>query len=112
MSAYLSNALTGGANGMPGAPHSDRSRNAPHYLPFLMGHVDEKLLARLPSNQHPHFNVLYHNPSSTVNASSTSPSLSNSSASDIHDGSYVTSPPDRFDAHRRGIKLELQDATA
>ena len=107
MSAYLSNALTGGGTVMPEPPHPDRSRNAPHYLPFLMGHVDEKLLARLPSNPHPHFNVLYHNPSSAI-----SPSLSDSSASDVHDGSYVTSPPDRFGEHRRTIKLELQDATA
>ncbi|CAF2759857.1 unnamed protein product [Rotaria sp. Silwood2] len=118
MSTYLSNALTAtvGANNT----NSDRpSQIVPpppppppptHYLPFLMGHIDENLLARLPSNQHPHLNLLYHNnqaiPSSTLNLSSVSPS-SNSSSSE----SYLTNQFDRFDHHRR-VKLEIQDTTA
>ncbi|CAF3297789.1 unnamed protein product [Rotaria socialis] len=118
MSAYLSNALTANV----GANNSNIDRPSQivpppppppppaHYLPFLMGHMDENLLARLPSNQHPHFNLLYHNnqaiSSSNLNISSVSPS-SNSSSSE----SYLTNQFDRFDNHRR-VKLEMQDTTA
>ncbi len=113
MSTYLSNALTAPV----GSSNNDRPSQVvppppPHYLPFLMGHLDEKLLTRLPSTQHPHFSLLYHNhqaipsSSSTMNPSSVSPS-SNSSSSE----SYLTNPIDRFDHHRR-VKLEIQDATA
>ncbi|CAF0794276.1 unnamed protein product [Adineta steineri] len=114
MSSYLSNALA--ANVPPNNSTNDRpSQVIPpppaHYLPFLMGHIDEKLLTRLPSNQHPHFNLLYHNhqptsSSTTLNPSSVSPS-SNSSSSE----SYLTNVIDRFDHHRR-VKLELQDTSA
>lgn len=120
MSTYLSNALTATVTGnnsnverpsqiVPPPPPAPPPPAA-HYLPFLMGHIDENLLTRLPSSQHPHFNLLYHNnqsiPSSTLNLSSVSPS-SNSSSSE----SYLTNQYDRFDQHRR-IKLEMQDTTA
>ncbi|CAF1217335.1 unnamed protein product, partial [Adineta ricciae] len=118
MSSYLSNALTASVGTVN--PTNDRSSQVavppppppppPHYLPFLMGHIDEKLLTRLPLNQHPHFNLLYQNhpttPILTMNPSSVSPS-SNSSSSE----SYSTNPVDRFDHHRR-VKLELQDSIA
>ncbi|CAF3644377.1 unnamed protein product [Rotaria sp. Silwood1] len=118
MSTYLSNALT--ATVTANNTNNDRpSQIVPpppppppaHYLPFLMGHIDENLLTRLPSNQHPHhINLLYHNnqviSSSTLNLSSVSPS-SNSSSSE----SYLTNQFDRFDHHRR-VKLEIQDTTA
>jgi hypothetical protein len=119
MSTYLSNALTAaaGVTNTNGNNNSDRLQvPAPpsHYLPYLMGHIDDKLLTRLPPTQHPHFSLLYQNhpipTSSTINTSSASPS-STSSSSDIHDQSYLTSQIDRFDHHRR-VKLELQDATA
>jgi hypothetical protein len=111
MSTYLSNALTAtvGTNNT----NNDRSPQViqpppPHYLPFLMGHIDEKLLTRYPSNQHPHFSLLYHQttPVSTINPSSVSPS-SNSSSSE----SYLTNQIERFDHHRR-LKLEIQDTIA
>jgi hypothetical protein len=111
MSTYLSSALTANVG-----PNSDRPSQVvpppppPHYLPFLMGHIDEKLLTRLPPHQHPHFNLLYHNhqgmPPLTLNPSSVSPS-SNSSSSE----SYLTNQIDRFDHHRR-VKLEIQETTA
>jgi len=105
MSTYLSNALTanvGSNNDRPSIPPPPPP--PPHYLPFLMGHIDEKLLTRLPPNQHPHFSLLYHN--QQVNPSSVSPS-SNSSSSE----SYLTNQIERFDHHRR-VKLEIQDTTA
>jgi hypothetical protein len=124
MSTYLSNALTGTIAGTN--PNTDRPQiSVPpsHYLPFLMGHIDEKVLTRLPTPTATHSNLglLYHhhhhhhhhNPiqSSNLNISSASPtsSSSNSSTSDIHEqtSSYLTT----FDHHRR-VKLELQDATA
>ncbi|UJR22519.1 hypothetical protein I4U23_025569 [Adineta vaga] len=112
MSSYLSNALT--ASVAANNPSNDRPSQGvapplpppPHYLPFLMGHIDEKLLTRLPLNQHPHFNLLYQNHPPTLNPSSVSPS-SNSSSSE----SYLANPNDRFDHHRR-VKLELQDSIA
>jgi len=97
MSTYLSNALTA-TNDRPSVPPPPPP--PPHYLPFLMGHIDEKLLTRLPTNQHPHFSLLYHN--QQVNPSSVSPS-SNSSSSE----SYLTNQIERFDHHRR-----VQDTTA
>jgi hypothetical protein len=113
MSAYLSNALTAAV----GTNNSNTDRPSqvvppvpppPHYLPFLMGPIDEKLLQRLPSNQHhPHFSLLYHNNQSNINPSSVSPS-SNSSSSE----SYLTNQIDRFDHHHRRLKLEIQDTTA
>jgi len=99
MSTYLSNALTANVGSNTDRPQVPPP--PPHYLPFLMGHIDEKLLTRLPSNRHPHFSLLYHN-----NPSSVSPS-SNSSSSE----SYLTNHIDRFDHHRR-LKLEIQDTTA
>ncbi|CAF1549409.1 unnamed protein product, partial [Adineta steineri] len=125
MSTYLSNALTGNVVGTN--PNNERPQISvppPHYLPFLMGHIDEKVLTRLPTaptatpsnlgllyHHHPHH---HHLPiqSSNINISSASPtssSSSNSSTSDIHEqtSSYLTA----FDHHRR-VKLELQDATA
>ncbi len=114
MSTYLSNALIAPVGSNTDRPSQVIPPPPPppsHYLPFLMGHLDEKLLTRLPSN--PHFSLLYHNhqtipiSSSTINPSSVSPS-SNSSSSE----SYLTNSIDhRFDHHRR-IKLEIQDATA
>jgi len=108
MSTYLSNALA--ATVPSNTNTNDRpSQVVPppppsHYLPFLMGNIDEKLLTR----QYPHFSLLYHqaNPSLPINPSSVSPS-SNSSSSE----SYLTNQIDRFDHHRR-VKLELQDTTA
>jgi hypothetical protein len=123
MSTYLSNALTGNVGGTN--PNNDRPQipvPPPHYLPFLMGHIDEKVLTRLPPTTtptHPNLGLLYHHhhhhhhptQSSNINISSASPtsSSSNSSTSDIHEqtSSYLTT----FDHHRR-VKLELQDATA
>jgi hypothetical protein len=119
MSTYLSNALTGTVNGTN--PNNDRPQISvppPHYLPFLMGHIDEKVLTRLPPTAtHPNLGLLYHHhhhhptQSSNINISSASPtsSSSNSSTSDIHEqtSSYLTT----FDHHRR-VKLEIQDATA
>ncbi|CAF1163574.1 unnamed protein product [Adineta steineri] len=125
MSTYLSNALTGNVVGTN--PNNERPQISvppPHYLPFLMGHIDDKVLTRLPTaptatpsnlgllyHHHPHH---HHLPiqSSNINISSASPtssSSSNSSTSDIHEqtSSYLTA----FDHHRR-VKLELQDATA
>ncbi|UJR26560.1 hypothetical protein I4U23_007881 [Adineta vaga] len=124
MSAYLTNALTGNVpatNDRPQLPVPP-----PHYLPFLMGHLDEKVLARLPTNVTsstavtnipPNLGLLYHHPHhstqlSNINISSASPtssSSSNSSTSDIPEqsSSYLTT----FDHHRR-VKLELQDASA
>ena len=111
MSTYLSNALTAPIGSNVDRPSQVVPPPPPHYLPFLMGHLDEKLLTRLPSN--PHFSLLYHNhqaiptsSTSTINPSSVSPS-SNSSSSE----SYLTNPIDRFDHHRR-VKLEIQDTTA
>ncbi len=127
MSTYLSNALTGNVPGTN--PNSDRSQMPvppPHYLPFLIGHIDEKVLTRLPPpppppTAHPNLGLLYHHhhhhhptPTSNINISSASPtsssssSSSSSSTSDIHKqtSSYLTT----FD-HRR-VKLEIQDATA
>jgi hypothetical protein len=106
MSTYLSNALTAAV----GTNNSNNDRPpqvvppppTQHYLPFLMGHIDDKLLTR----QHPHFSLLYHNNQSNLNPSSVSPS-SNSSSSE----SYLTNQIDRFDHHRR-LKLEIQDTTA
>jgi hypothetical protein len=118
MSTYLSNALTAtvGSNNNNDRPSQVIPPPVPpppppsHYLPFLMGRIDEKLLTHLPSNQHPHFSLLYHNhqatPPLTINPSSLSPS-SNSSSSE----SYLTNQIDRFDHHGR-IKLEIQDTTA
>jgi hypothetical protein len=119
MSTYLSNALTGNVGGV----HSNNDRPQisvppPHYLPFLMGHIDEKVLTRLPPTATPsNLGLLYHHhhhptQSSNINISSASPtsSSSNSSTSDIHErtsSSYLTA----FDHHRR-VKLEIQDATA
>jgi hypothetical protein len=120
MSTYLSNALTGSVSGIN--PNNDRQQISvppPQYLPFLMGHIDEKVLTRLPTPAtHPNLGLLYHHhhhhptQSSNINISSASPtssSSSNSSTSDIHEqtSSYLTT----FDHHRR-LKLEIQDATA
>jgi hypothetical protein len=123
MSTYLSNALTGNVGGTN--PNNERPQiqvPPPHYLPFLMGHIDEKVLTRLPTTTptptHPNLGLLYHHhhhhhptQSSNINISSASPtsSSSNSSTSDIHEqaSSYLTT----FDHHRR-VKLEIQDATA
>ena len=118
MSTYLSNALTNSVNASNG--NSDRAQlpvPPPHYLPFLMGHLDDKVLTRLPPNSSvPNFGLLYHqqHPSSVpnVNISSASPtsSSSNSSTSDLRE---QTSPYHlaRFDESRR-VKLEIQDTTA
>jgi hypothetical protein len=116
MSTYLSNALTatvGSNNDRPSQvvppPPAPPPPPPPHYLPFLMGHLDEKLLTRLPSNQHPHFSLLYNNHQTIptiINPSSVSPSSDSSSSE-----SYLTNPIDRFDHHRR-VKLEIQDTTA
>jgi hypothetical protein len=116
MSTYLSNALTAsiGTNNnnndrpLQVVPPPPPPLPPPHYLPFLMGHIDEKLLTRFSSNQHPHFSLLYHQttPVSTINPSSVSPS-SNSSSSE----SYLTNQIERFDQHRR-VKLEIQDTIA
>lgn len=122
MSNYLSNALTSNVNGS--GTNTDRSPlpvPAPHYLPFIMGHLDEKVLSRLPgaATANPNFGLLYHHHPghqqhstslNNVNISSASPtSSSNSSGSDIHESSsgYLS----RFDDTRR-MKLELQDTTA
>lgn len=123
MSTYLSNALTNSVNGSNN--NSDRSPLAvppPHYLPFLMGHLDEKVLTRLPTTptNNPNFGLLYHHhpnhqqhssPLNNLNISSASPtsSSSNSSGSDIHEQSsnYLS----RFDDTRR-MKLEIQDTSA
>ena len=118
MSTYLSNALTGT---MPGTNlNVDRPQLAvppPHYLPFLMNHLDEKVLTRLPTSTANHSNLalLYHphpGQPANLNISSASPtsSSSNSSTSDIHEqtSSYLTN----FDQHHRRTKLEIQDATA
>lgn len=122
MSNYLSNALTNNVNGS--GTNTDRSPlpvPAPHYLPFIMGHLDEKVLSRLPgaATANPNFGLLYHHHPghqqhstslNNVNISSASPtSSSNSSGSDIHESSsgYLS----RFDDTRR-MKLELQDTTA
>jgi hypothetical protein len=104
MSTYLSNALTANVGSTNERPTVPQPPPPVHYLPFLMGHLDEKLLTRLPGNPHPHFSLLYHN--QQVNPSSLSPS-SNSSSSE----SYLTNPIERFDHHRRG-KLEIQDTIA
>ncbi|CAF0764120.1 unnamed protein product [Adineta ricciae] len=120
MSTYLSNALTGNIpvpNERPQLPVPP-----PHYLPFLMGHLDEKVLARLPTNAaaaniSPNFGLLYHHPHHStpppnINISSASPtSSSNSSTSDIPEQSSSSPYLATFDHHRR-VKLELQDATA
>ncbi|CAF4176593.1 unnamed protein product [Rotaria magnacalcarata] len=113
MSTYLSNALTanvGANNSNVDRPSQIVPPPAAHYLPFLMGRMDENLLARLPSNQHPHFNLLYHNnqavSSSNLNISSVSPSSDSSSSE-----SYLTNQFDRFNHHRR-VELEMQDTTA
>ena len=113
MSRYFSNALTAtiGSNNTNGDHPSQVAPPAPpHYLPFLMGHIDENFITRLPPNQYPQLNLLYHNyqatSSSSINPSSVSPS-SNSSSSE----SYLTNQYDRFDDHRR-VKLEIQDTTA
>jgi hypothetical protein len=115
MSNYLSNALTGTVNGA----NNDRPQMPvppPHYLPFLMGHIDEKVLTRLPpTSNHLNYGLLYHShptQPSNINISSASPtssSSSNSSTPDLHEqtSSYLS----RFDDHRR-VKLELQDTTA
>ncbi|CAF1097443.1 unnamed protein product [Rotaria sordida] len=126
MSTYLSNALTGSVNGTnPNNNHNnnnDRPQIAvppPHYIPFLMGRIDEKVLQRLPTTvNHPNLDLLYHHHSTqlpNINISSASPTSSSSSSSsscstsDIHEdtSSYLTT----FDHHRR-VKLEIQDATA
>lgn len=119
MSTYLSNALT---NNVPGTnSNSDRSSLAvppPHYLPFLMNHLDDKVLTRLPSstgNHPPNLALLYHphpGQSGTLNISSASPtsSSSNSSTSDIHE--QTSSYLNNFDHHHRRNKLEIQDTTA
>jgi hypothetical protein len=120
MSTYLSNALTGTVAGTNANPDRSQLQVPPsHYLPFLMGHIDEKVLTRLPtpSATHSNLGLLYHHhhhhpiPSSNINISSASPtsSSSNSSTPDIHEqtSSYLTT----FDHHRR-VKLEIQDATA
>ena len=105
MSTYLSNALTGNVpvpNERPQLPVPP-----PHYLPFLMGHLDEKVLARLPTNAaaaaaniSPNFGLLYHHP----HHSTPPPNINISSASS---SPYLAT----FDHHRR-VKLELQDASA
>jgi hypothetical protein len=119
MSTYLSNALTGNVSGTN--PNNDRPQISvppPQYLPFLMGHIDEKVLQRLPTpaSHHPNLGLLYHHhhhptQTSNINISSASPTSSSSSSStpDIHEqtSSYLTT----FDHHRR-LKLEIQDATA
>ena len=124
MSTYLSNALTGSVNGTNS--NTDRPQLSvppPHYLPFLMGHIDEKVLTRLPplpppptQTTHPNLGLIYHHhhptQSSNLNISSASPtssSSSNSSTSDLREqtSAYLSS----FDHHRR-VKLELQDASA
>ncbi|CAF0998348.1 unnamed protein product [Rotaria sp. Silwood1] len=125
MSTYLSNALTGSVNGTN--PNNNNNNNdrpqiaipPPHYIPFFMGRIDEKVLQRLPATaNHPNLDLLYHHhhhhstQSSNINISSASPSSSSSSScstSDIHEdaSSYLTT----FDHHRR-VKLEMQDATA
>ena len=119
MSTYLSNALTGNVAGTNPNPDRPQLPVPPtHYLPFLMGHIDEKVLTRLPTPTATHSNLglLYHHhhhpmPSSNINISSASPtsSSSNSSTPDIPEqtSSYLTT----FDHHRR-VKLEIQDATA
>ena len=119
MSTYLSTALTGTVPGTN--PNVDRPQIAvppPHYLPFLMNHLDEKVLTRLPTSTPNHSNLalLYHphhpGQPSILNISSASPtsSSSNSSTSDIHEqtSSYLTN----FDHHHRRNKLEIQDTTA
>lgn len=118
MSTYLSNALTNSVNASNG--NADRAQlpvPPPHYLPFLMGHLDDKVLTRLPPNSAvANFGHLFHqqHPSSVpnVNISSASPtsSSSNSSTSDLRE---QTSPYHlaRFDESRR-LKLEIQDTTA
>jgi hypothetical protein len=62
MSTYLSNALTGSVSGTN--PNNDRQQITvppPQYLPFLMGHIDEKVLTRLPTPAtHPNLGLLYH----------------------------------------------------
>ena len=102
-------------------PNSDRSQMPvppSHYLPFLMGHLDEKVLTRLPTLQQPHPNlglyfiiiILQLNHQSQYIFSISYFLSSNSSTSDIPEqtsSSYLTT----FDHHRR-VKLELQDATA
>ena len=120
MSTYLSNALTGTVSGTNLT--NDRQQISvppPQYLPFLMGHIDEKVLTRLPTpgTHHPNLGLLYHHhhhptQTSNINISSASPTSSSSSSStpDIHEqtsSSYLTT----FDHHRR-LKLEIQDATA
>lgn len=131
MSTYLSNALTGSViNGANPNNNNNNDRQPitvppPNYLPFLMGRIDEKVLARLPSTaSHPSLELLYHHhnnhhphhatQSPNINISSASPtssssSASNSSASDIREETSSYLPT--FDHHRR-VKLELQDATA
>ncbi|CAF2522723.1 unnamed protein product [Rotaria sp. Silwood2] len=122
MSTYLSNALTGSVNGTNPNNNNDRPQISvppPHYIPFLMGRIDEKVLQRLPATpNHSNLDLLYHHhhhhstQSSNINISSASPTSSSSSScstSDIHEdaSSYLTT----FDHHRR-VKLEIQDATA
>ena len=61
MSTYLSNALTGNVGGTNS--NNDRPQISvppPHYLPFLMGHIDEKVLTRLPTAAtHPNLGLIY-----------------------------------------------------
>lgn len=105
MSAYLSNAFTvAAANGVNPSSPIDRSQAPTRYLPFLMGHLDDKLLSRLPpSNPSVPLNLLYPNHQGP-------PSSPSSTSSSTADSSYEAASIDRFD--HRSIKFELQDATA
>lgn len=135
MSTYLSNAAAVAAAAGSSGTSTERTGLAvppPHYLPFLMGHLDEKVLPRVPVNstaanfgllyhhhqqQHPsqaqqpnsHSNQTHPGNGSNLNVSSASPSSTSSSSSDIHESNspYLG----RFDDPRR-LKLEIQDATA
>ena len=142
MSTYLSNALTNSVNAAAAVAavgsnnNSNNDRAAlpvppPHYLPFLMGHLDEKVLPRVPVTPNAqNFGLLYHHHhhsqhsqqhqhqqqqqghpgnGSTLNASSASPSSTSSSSSDIHESNSAYLG--RFDDSRR-LKLEIQDTTA
>ena len=140
MSAYLSNALTGSIN-RTNSDNDHRSQISvppPHFIPFLMGRIDEKLLTRLPTTAtHSNLDLLYPPPppplplplplppslsssyhhhsiqTSNINTSSASPasssSSSNSSVSDTHEDASPYLTT--FDHHQR-IKLEIQDTTA
>jgi len=78
MSTYLSNSTI---QSLPPPPTAAALPPPAHFLPFLMGHFNQKLLARLPLNPPTNFNLSYlnHQPTSSV-----SPSSNSSSSESFH----------------------------